>query len=491
MKRLALIALFSLVSLAGLSQSVSWQRVYGEGLYNECLGAREIVGQGYLLLQNQSSLSGNNRLVMTCTDTLGIIRWEKDLSTYGLLYGSDFSICPDKGYIITGYAYADTTTTYDLLLLKTDSAGTLEWLKRYGGNDWDFGRSVLITPDSGFLAIGSTYSYGPEDANVFLVKTNFSGDTLWTRTLGGDSLDEGCCGDITADSNYLIAANTNSFGHGDEDAWMLKMNPSGDLLFSEFYGDTLEDHVNSLMLMPDQGFVFVGHTRSYGAQETEIWLMRFDAAYQYMWKLPEFWNIGAAEDKAAHVALNHKGQYLISGYTTGAGNGGREMLAMVMAEWNDFKYSNTFGSLEDEEVKTAFQTSDLGYLVTGYTSGLGPSNTNVYVIKTDSTMAFSGAAIYTTGIEASVVPETGSLSVFPNPASDILNLRLANEFNIPETPSIRMFDMCGREVAVNPLTEPSADGVFRVRLGHLPQGVYLMEVRTREAVQAVRIIIHP
>lgn len=113
----------------------------------------------------------------------------------------------DRGYIIAGYTTLGYRNT-DVYLIKVSKYGQLLWEKIYGGMKGDKGISVYETSDSGFIITGYTASFGPGSYNVYLIKTNKSGDTLWTKAFGGVSYDEGKSVLQTIDGGYIIAGYT-------------------------------------------------------------------------------------------------------------------------------------------------------------------------------------------------------------------------------------------------------------------------------------------
>jgi len=112
------------------------------------------------------------------------------------------------------------------LLLVSSSNAQQRWERTYGGADWDYGSSVQQTQDGGYIVAGETYSFGAGSNDVYLIKTNASGGTLWTRTYGGTNSDAGRSVQQTSDGGYIIAGYTGSFGNGLQ-VYLIKTDSSG------------------------------------------------------------------------------------------------------------------------------------------------------------------------------------------------------------------------------------------------------------------------
>jgi len=110
------------------------------------------------------------------------------------------------------------------------------WTKTYGGENWDEGFSVQETSDSGYIITGRTNSFGVGQFDVYLIKTNANGDTLWTRTYGGINQDGGYSVQQTLDSGYIIVGMTASFGVDSGDVYLIKTDSIGDTIWTKTYG---------------------------------------------------------------------------------------------------------------------------------------------------------------------------------------------------------------------------------------------------------------
>jgi hypothetical protein len=199
--------------------------------------------------------------------------------------GFDFCRCvqqtPDGGYIIAGGSGTDDKHS-DLWLLKTDAEGDPEWSKIYGGDQKDYGYDVLQTADGGYIVVGyrdltPTCTFG----NLWLLKTDAAGDTIWTRTYGGDpKADEGDYIQRTDDGNYIIVGWTNSFSVGEADVWLLKVDSEGDTLWTRTFGGEAGEWGTCVQQTSDKGYIITAYTYSFGAGDADLWLIKTDSLGQ-------------------------------------------------------------------------------------------------------------------------------------------------------------------------------------------------------------------
>jgi hypothetical protein len=140
---------------------------------------------------------------------------------------------------------------YDVYLVKTDSRGDTLWTRTYGGAEVDEGYSAEQTADGGYIIAGKTYSFGAGGVDVWLLKTNAAGDTIWTRTYGGPDDEVGSSVQQTTDGGYIVGGITNSFGAGGYDFYLIKTGGSGDTVWTRTYGGSRADlgHVVRQLLM--------------------------------------------------------------------------------------------------------------------------------------------------------------------------------------------------------------------------------------------------
>jgi len=204
-------------------------------------------------------------LVSTTAADPGDTLWTRTYGGSSNDWGECLRQTSDGGYIIAGATRSFGAGSYDVYLLKTDSSGDTLWTHTYGGSSEDRGYSVQETSDGGFIVAGQTESFGAGESDLYLVKSNSSGDTLWTHAYGGSSSDYGYSVQETSDGGYIVVGVTGSFGAGGYDVYFLKTDSSGDTLWSRTYGGSGSDWGESVQHTSDGGYIVAGVCGSFGA----------------------------------------------------------------------------------------------------------------------------------------------------------------------------------------------------------------------------------
>lgn len=172
-----------------------------------------------------------------------------------------------------------------LLIITGTAAAELDslWSRTYGGVFNDGFRSAVATGDGGFLAVGYTYSYGSENVNVFAVKTDADGDTVWVRAYGGSGRDYAYDVRETPDGGYVIAGYTSSFGAGVEDAYIVKVDSGGDTLWTRTFGGTKLDEARGLCVTSDGYILVVGMTDSFADDIHDLFVLKLESGGDTVW----------------------------------------------------------------------------------------------------------------------------------------------------------------------------------------------------------------
>jgi hypothetical protein len=164
----------------------------------------------------------------------------------------------------------------DIYLIKTDSLGDTIWARTYGDSLRNGGWCVQQTIDGGYVIAGATILSLGDFLDFYLVKIDSLGNVLWEKTYGGNSHDGALSVQQTSDTGYVIAGYTESFGAGSSDAFLVKTDSGGNLLWERTYGGIYWDHGFSVQQTSDGGYVVVGGTRSFGAGNGDVYLIKTD-----------------------------------------------------------------------------------------------------------------------------------------------------------------------------------------------------------------------
>ncbi len=305
--------------------------------------------------------------------------WTRTYGGTGSEQGFSVQQTQDGGYIITGYAMINWN--YDVYLIKTDAQGDTTWTRRFGGTSVEQGNSVQQTSDGGYIIAGYTTSYGAGSWDAYLIKTDALGDTLWTQTYGGSSLDWAFSVQQTQDGGYIVTGSTQSYGAGSHDVWLIKTDQSGNQEWSRTFGGSAYDHGNSVQQTTDGGYLVAGITLSYGAGSYDFWLIKTDGSGT------EEWNYtfgGTEDDQGNSVQQTADGGYIIVGHTTSYGAGDYDVYLVKTDASGTEEWSQTYGGSYMDIGEGVWQTSDGGYILTGETKSYGAGSYDVYLVKTDA-----------------------------------------------------------------------------------------------------------
>ncbi len=284
----------------------------------------------------------------------------------------------DGGFIIGGWTRSFGAGGSDMYLIKVDVDGIMEWEKTYGGIDDETGWSVIQTADHGYAIAGHTYSFGSGNADVYLVRTDTSGDTLWTRTYGGAVGDYSYSICKTLDNGFALAGMSSSFGQGN-DVYIIKTDSLGNRIWEKTYGGPLFDIAYSICETYDGGYIIAGYSSSFG--NAGAYVIRTDSQGDSLWT--RLYG-GSMSDLASHVEPINDTSYIISGYTESFGAFNGDFLLVKFNDNGDTIWTRNYGGEFTEWAYPVKQTTDNCYTIAGWTDSYGGTyGSNIYLIKLD------------------------------------------------------------------------------------------------------------
>ncbi|MBI5073133.1 hypothetical protein HZA99_04910 [Candidatus Woesearchaeota archaeon] len=231
--------------------------------------------------KNNSGDSGSEDTALYDTGDTGdtssesCVAWEQTFG--GSEYDSISSVqqTNDGGYALAGTMYSFESQGFDGLLIKTDGDGNKQWEQTFGGSDDDQIKSLQQTMDEGYVMAGYTYSSGAGGMDGWLVKTDADGNKQWEKTFGGSESDYIYSVQQTTDGGYVLVGYTDSFGAGESDGWLVKTDGEGSKQWEQTFGRSkYESGFLSVVQTTDGGYVLAGYMNSSGAGSYDSWLVK-------------------------------------------------------------------------------------------------------------------------------------------------------------------------------------------------------------------------
>ncbi len=286
----------------------------------------------------------------------------------------------DGGYLISGYTNSSGAGSYDALLVKIDAFGYLEWNKTYGGSLDDRGKDVCNTPDGGFALCGFTNSFGVTSQDFWLIKVNPTGNVQWNKTYGTPATDNPYAIVQTTDGGYAMVGTINSPG-ATSDSWLVKTDANGNMQWNRTYGGIGNDALLSIVQISEGGYVMAGWTNSSGAGNNDAWLIKTDSFGNIVWNRTYG---GSASDQGWGVVQTTDGGYAVLASTSSSGAGGSDVWLFKTDALGTMQWSRTFGGAgADHGSHCLLQTSEGEYVLGSSTQSFGAGARDVWLIETD------------------------------------------------------------------------------------------------------------
>lgn len=293
--------------------------------------------------------------------------------------GEDALPMADGGYLICGYTTNSTVNDADVEVWKIDATGTLLWKKTYGGAKVDFVSHMTPTSDGNYLLVGYSQSYGGGDYDVLLLKIDPDGNTLWLKTYGGSDNDLGVDVSPTSDGNFIVTGYSNGASHADLDMYLAKIGADGTLLWNKWIGTSSEEISNCVKQATDGGYIVLGMTMSVG--QGDAYLVKTDASGNVSWSQTYG---GVHYDEGVYVDPNADGTYTF--LVRDSSDAGMDIDVRIIKSdasggviWN-----KVYGGTKKDTPKMIQSTMDGGYIVAAITRSFGLINPDMWIMKFDA-----------------------------------------------------------------------------------------------------------
>lgn len=479
-----------LYTASAIGQTVKWERVYGGREYEYGRSVIQGLDSTYVVAGSSSSYNAAMDMYLICLKKDGSFKWHHAYGGGNDEWAYSVKQTPiDSGYILCGFSNTWGNTGYDVYLVKTDKNGNMLWERTYGGSDWDFGYSVDLTSDGGYILAGSTYSYGSGSEDAFLIKTDAAGNEQWFNVYGGFSDDNFTEVHQIFGGGYVMSGRTKSFGAGDYDMWVVKTTPTSDIAWTYVYGSIYEDGLNSIKQTPDSGFITVGYTfGNQGGTESDNYILKLTST-GVVQGIPNNDLDPSKDSWMQSVWPNSDGTFFTVGYYKPVAGIDYSFNFAKWDPWLNYMAccNSSRGGLEEEFAYSGQQTFDKGFIIAGNTNSWGNGKTDLYIVKLDSNFIYTNIAV------VGLAPEQTrtELELFPNPASDRVYFEI-EEGKLNGRIELKVLDVLGRELrslsAGSAFTSHGMDR-YAIPVADLEEGIYFLEISDDQNSFIGRIIV--
>jgi len=535
------VKIFFLIFLPSLlfSQDILWERSYG-GKHAEFLyDAIPTPDYGFLLVGSSISNKNGNKTEANKgnldywvwkMDEKGSPEWQKSYGGNGVDLLQSVQLTSDGGFILAGTSSSDKSGDKkenskgkeDFWIIKLDAKGGEIWQRTIGGSGQEKLLSIAQTIDGGYILGGTSSSnksepdekgvadkYGKsEDSrgslDYWVVKLDTKGEIKWQKTLGGQYVDELKSIEQTNDKGYILGGYSNSPISSDKtqdnfglnDYWIVKLDEDGNELWQRTLGGDKDDNLFALSQTTDGGFIVGGNSNSGATNSkaqtnkngTDFWVLKLDKIGNIEWQ--ETYNYGK-KDILSSIVENPDGTFLIGGYaqselkgdgqkvlgktTKSEKEGINDYIALKIKANGEEIWTQTVGSKGDEVMRKLFETRDGGYILAGTSKGQ---------ISRDKNSNIGGSDFWIVKLKDKEKKdkEKYKIEAVPNPAISYTNVIVTYEY---KDGTATLYDLNGRHLQSVTLT---GEKTIPMDLSNLPQGIYLIEVKTDVSTDGVKVI---
>ncbi len=400
---------------SAFAQEIEWQNMIGGWMEDYLYSIQQTTDGGYILAgASNSPISGDktetsngpdNDYWIVKTDSAGNIQWQNTINAIGPDELTFIQQTSDGGYILGGYSdsYLALDKTEwsqglnDYWIVKTDSAGNIQWQNTIGGGSEDILYSIQQTFDGGYILGGYSYSgiSGDKTENsnggydYWIVKTNSTGIIQWQNTIGGSYTDYLFSIQQTIDGGYILGGYSQSDISGDKtensngsfDYWIVKTDTSGNILWQNTIGGSGWDELHCIHQTTDGGYILGGYSNSNISGDkmensiglNDYWIIKTDGTGNIQWQNTIG---GSLDDKLYSIQQTSDGGYILGGYSWSNTSGDKTENNLGQGDYwivktdsaGNIQWQNTIGGANSDWLKSMQQTSDDGYLLGGYSS---------------------------------------------------------------------------------------------------------------------------
>lgn len=330
----------------------------------------------YILGSTESFGDASGDLYLVKLDVNGNLIWEKTYGSQGKDEGIRIVATNDGNYMLLGNHNEPGNTNSDILLIKINHKGEVLWQRNYGGASDDISETIIELEEGGFLITGRTQSFGEGAVNIYLIKTDVNGNEQWHKTYGGNVASGGTRLAKNTDGTYMLYGFTLSFGAGDRDLYLIKMNAFGDTIFTKTFGGAGYEESQGFIKLKDGNYLICAHSASTDPLHNMLGIV-VDENGNIKWQN----NYGGNAHDGGQAAMQQNNANLLLVGVSDSFSGNQDIYVVTTDKDGYILSQTTYGGAMDDMSYDAI-TIGKSNIIVGKTNSFGSGDYDMYVIKT-------------------------------------------------------------------------------------------------------------
>jgi hypothetical protein len=341
-----------------------------------------VLGKSILIAGQKSTIyNGNGDAWIALLNKDGEKVWEDSFGGRGADGGNDVLGTSDGGYISVGYTNAYGSGKNDVWIIKTDFNGEKQWSRVYGGKLDDYGWGVTESDDGGYVIAGETFSFGSGQSDIYLLKIDSNGNMKWNTTFGGLAEDVAYSVVNSNDGGFIVAAQTKSYGKGGSDGMIVKFDSKGIKQWNRLFGGKGLDYLKSITVDSLKGYILAGGSRSFNDGDNQGWVLSVNNDGYPRWE-KTYGDVG--EDGFNMITRTKDGGFVAVGSSASFFSKGMKDVIMIKLDSAGQKlWMNLYGGRENDIGNAVNECKDGGFIIAGETTSYGKGKSDILLIKTD------------------------------------------------------------------------------------------------------------
>ena len=465
---------------------IAFFHLYTNGGDDNAEGAVQLEDSSYVITGSSDSYPGGigSQAFLMKIDSMGTPIWSHHYGGAELDQGKRVAYQQGFGFFIAGTTNSIGEGGYDFYLIKTDIDGVMEWERAYGESEWERLHDAALTRDTGMFMVGVTLSNPTNNSDMYIVRTDKNGDTLWTKTMGGLGADELTSVHRWDDSTFYVAGQTYVDDSLYTKAYLAKFHEDGTLIWSDTIGPSGNYYINDVSVSDNDVFC-VGYRNGPDVNGNDLYYMRHQHDGVHLGETTH----ASVGDFRAHQATAYgvpDKRYV--GWTFFSPTSQPDGDDLVISKMNYVFFAEATALhlyyYDPDIINDLIPTNDGGALAVGQTSGEAMGVHHAYVSKIGPNDLFAPYdpphTVFGLVLDVQEQEIEDHLSVYPNPTSGTINI----ESSVNDRIDLQIVNGLGKV-----LMSDSFQGKFAFDLAQFGAGIYFLKTTINSITNVRKVVV--